>query len=125
MCFSFSRSGVRVGVTWARILGMLVVVNENFMDIEFICSAMSCESKLNGLILNTLFILDFFLFLQIRKKLPKVNRQLAARILENEGAEDENKDADVEIKKTSKKKKVISSDIFKDERFAEMFRDEV
>lgn len=125
MCFSFSRSGVRVGVTWARVLGMLVVVNENFMDIEFICSAMSCESKLNGLILNTLFILDFFLFLQIRKKLPKVNRQLAARILENEGAEDENKDADVEIKKTSKKKKVISSDIFKDERFAEMFRDEV
>ena len=125
MCFSFSRSGVRVGVTWARILGMLVVVNENFMDIEFICSAMSCESKLNGLILNTFFILDFFLFLQIRKKLPKVNRQLAARILENEGAEDENKDADVEIMKTSKKKKVISSDIFKDERFAEMFRDEV
>lgn len=125
MCFSFSRSGVRVGVTWARVLGMLVVVNENFMDIEFICSAMSCESKLNGLILNTFFILDFFLFLQIRKKLPKVNRQLAARILENEGAEDENKDADVEIKKTSKKKKVISSDIFKDERFAEMFRDEV
>lgn len=125
MCFSFSRSGVRVGVTWARVLGMLVVVNENFMDIEFICSAMSCESKLNGLILNTFFILDFFLFLQIRKKLPKVNRQLAARILENEGAEDENKDADVEIMKTSKKKKVISSDIFKDERFAEMFRDEV
>ncbi|KAL4644129.1 hypothetical protein ACB098_02G120800 [Castanea mollissima] len=61
----------------------------------------------------------------IRKKLPKVNRQLAARILENEEAENENKDADVhEIKKASKKKKGISSEIFKDERFAEMFRDE-
>jgi len=112
-------------VTWARVLGISVVVNENFMDIEFICSAMSCDSKLNGLILNTLFVLDFFLFLQIRKKLPKVNRQLAARILENGEAENEYKDADVEIKKTSKKKKGISSEIFKDERFAEMFRDEV
>ena len=35
--------------------GMLVVVNENFMDMEFICSAMSCESKLNGLILKYSF----------------------------------------------------------------------
>nr|XP_023872476.1 nucleolar protein 10 [Quercus suber] len=60
----------------------------------------------------------------IRKKLPKVNRQLAARILENGEAENENKDVDVEIKKISKKKKGISSEIFKDERFAEMFRDE-
>lgn len=102
-------------MTWARVLGISVFVNENFMDIEFICSAMS----------NTLFVLDFFLFLQIRKKLPKVNRQLAARILENGEAENEYKGADVEIKKTSKKKKGISSEIFKDERFAEMFRDEV
>lgn len=113
-------------MTWAWVLGISVLVNENFMDIEFIFSTMSCESKLNGLILNTLFVLDFCLFLQIRKKLPKVNRQLAARILENEEAENENKDVDVhEIKKASKKKKGISSEIFKDERFAEMFRDEV
>lgn len=56
----------------------------------------------------------------IKRKLPKVNRTLAARILENEEAEDEKKDAD-NAKKTSKKKKGLSSDVLKDERFAAMF----
>ena len=72
------------------------------------------------------FISGFFLFLQIRKKLPKVNRELAARILENEEAVNERKDTeDNETKKTSKRKKGISSEIFKDERFADMFNNEV
>ncbi|GMY19372.1 nucleolar protein 10 [Fagus crenata] len=61
----------------------------------------------------------------IRKKLPKVNRELAARILENEEAVNERKDTeDNETKKTSKRKKGISSEIFKDERFADMFNNE-
>lgn len=67
------------------------------------------------------------MFLQIKRKLPKVNRVLAARILEDEEAENETKDADGgdAIKKKSKKKKALSSDVFKDERFAAMFENKV
>lgn len=58
----------------------------------------------------------------LKRKLPKVNRGLAARILENEEAENEKKDDDDnENKKKLKKKKALSSDVFKDERFAAMF----
>ncbi|KAJ4716803.1 Nucleolar protein 10-like [Melia azedarach] len=58
----------------------------------------------------------------LKRKLPKVNRGLAARILENEEAENETKEADDdELKKKSKKKKGLGSDVFKDERFAAMF----
>lgn len=65
-------------------------------------------------------------FLQIKRKLPKVNRVLAARILEDEEAENETKDADGDdIKKKSKKKKALSSDVFKDERFTAMFENKV
>lgn len=62
--------------------------------------------------------------LQIKRRLPKVNRDLAAHILDNEKAEaeDEKKDTDGnETKKTSKKKKGLSSEVLKDERFAKMF----
>ncbi|KAB1222200.1 Nucleolar protein 10 [Morella rubra] len=60
----------------------------------------------------------------IRRKLPKVNRDLAARILETEEAENEKRDADdKEIKKASKKKKGLSSDVLEDERFTAMFSD--
>lgn len=66
------------------------------------------------------------MFLQIRRKLPKVNRDLAARILETEEAETEKRDADdKEIKKASKKKKGLSSDVLEDERFTAMFSDKV
>lgn len=66
------------------------------------------------------------MFLQIRRKLPKVNRDLAARILETEEAENEKRDADdKEIKKASKKKKGLSSDVLEDERFTAMFSDKV
>ncbi|KMT15164.1 hypothetical protein BVRB_3g062780 [Beta vulgaris subsp. vulgaris] len=54
----------------------------------------------------------------IRRKLPKVNRRLAGSLLEDEAAEIE-KDADT--KRTSKKRKGLSSDILKDDRFADMF----
>ncbi|XP_031281010.1 nucleolar protein 10-like [Pistacia vera] len=58
----------------------------------------------------------------LKRKLPNVNCGLAARILENEEAEDESKDVDDnETKKKSKKKKGLGSDVFKDERFVAMF----
>ncbi|XVF56273.1 hypothetical protein PTKIN_Ptkin06aG0105700 [Pterospermum kingtungense] len=61
----------------------------------------------------------------MKRKLPKVkvNQDLAEQILENEEAENEKKDGDGnETKKTSKKKKgALSTDIFKDDRFAQMF----
>ncbi|XVF30399.1 hypothetical protein REPUB_Repub16aG0053900 [Reevesia pubescens] len=63
----------------------------------------------------------------MKRKLPKVkvNQDLAERILENEEAENEKKDTDGnETKKTSKKKKgALSTDIFKDDRFAQIFED--
>ena len=59
---------------------------------------------------------SFLSSLQIKRKLPKVNSVLAARILEDEEAENETKGADGDdIKKKSKKKKSLSSDVFKDE----------
>ncbi|KAL0404824.1 UNVERIFIED_CONTAM: Nucleolar protein 10 [Sesamum radiatum] len=64
----------------------------------------------------------------IKRKLPKVNRALAARLLEEEEELNENKgadDADVQktsdAKKTSKKKKGLTSEVLKDERFTAMF----
>ncbi|GMH01582.1 hypothetical protein Nepgr_003421 [Nepenthes gracilis] len=59
----------------------------------------------------------------LRRKLPKVNRDLAARLMNNE-AENEMKDADQADKKASKKRKGMSSEILKDPRFEEMFRNE-
>ncbi|KAK3440966.1 hypothetical protein EUGRSUZ_B01227 [Eucalyptus grandis] len=58
----------------------------------------------------------------IKRKLPKVNRVLAARLLENDEAENENKESDDnEPKKKSKKKKGLDGEVLKDERFAAMF----
>lgn len=58
----------------------------------------------------------------IKRKLPKVNRVLAARLLENDEAENENKETDDnEPKKKSKKKKGLDGEVLKDERFAAMF----
>ncbi|CAN1795543.1 Nucleolar protein 10 [Linum perenne] len=54
----------------------------------------------------------------IKKRLPKVNRSLAARILENE-IESQRKDEDGIGKK--KKTKGLASDIFNDSRFSNMF----
>ncbi|KDP21176.1 hypothetical protein JCGZ_21647 [Jatropha curcas] len=57
-----------------------------------------------------------------RRRLPKVNRNLAASILENEEAENEKKETDeTETKRASKKKKGLGAEIFKDERFSKMF----
>ncbi|XP_027358064.1 nucleolar protein 10 isoform X2 [Abrus precatorius] len=61
----------------------------------------------------------------IRKKLPKVNRALAARLLECEEAENEKRDADDgETKKASKKKKGLSMQDLQDERFKAIFTNE-
>ncbi|CAJ1952162.1 unnamed protein product [Sphenostylis stenocarpa] len=59
----------------------------------------------------------------VRKKLPKVNRALAARLLESEEAENEKRDADDETKRASKKKKGISMQDLEDERFKAIFTD--
>lgn len=66
----------------------------------------------------------------MKRKIPKVkvNQELAVRIVENEEAENTKKDIDDnESKKTSKKKKkgALSTEIFKDERFAQMFENKV
>lgn len=64
--------------------------------------------------------------LQVRKKLPKVNRALAARLLESEEVENEKRDGDDdETKKASKKKKGLSMQDLQDERFKAIFTDEV
>ena len=67
-----------------------------------------------------------FVFLQIKRKLPKVNRGLAARLLEDEDAENEGRDIDNgDTKKISKKKKGLTSEVMKDDRFAAMFENKV
>ncbi|CAK7340222.1 unnamed protein product [Dovyalis caffra] len=59
----------------------------------------------------------------IPKKLPKVNRKLAASIIEKE-AENEQNDADKnETKKASKKKKGLGHEILEDDRFKALFED--
>lgn len=66
--------------------------------------------------------------MQVRKKLPKVNRALAARLLETEEAENEKRDGDVddgEAKKASKKKKGLSMQDLQDDRFKAIFTNEV
>ncbi|PKU84456.1 nucleolar protein 10 [Dendrobium catenatum] len=59
----------------------------------------------------------------IKRKLPKVNRLLAARLLENQEAEGEVMIADDHNakKKLSKKNRGLTSDILRDERFTAMF----
>ena len=70
------------------------------------------------------FLLSFIL--QIKRKLPKVNRALAARLLEEEEELNENKGADdADVQKTSKKKKGLTSEVLKDERFTAMFENKV
>ncbi|KAF7804019.1 nucleolar protein 10 [Senna tora] len=59
----------------------------------------------------------------IRRKLPKVNRALAARLLESEEVENDKKDAgDDETAKVSKKKKGLRMEDLKDDRFAAIFK---
>eukprot|EP01018_Ginkgo_biloba_P008604 Gb_40390 [translate_table: standard] len=64
----------------------------------------------------------------IKRKLPKVNKDLAARLLATEDAEEgENEHEDGEDlvqQNASKKKKRVGSELLKDERFAAMFHDE-
>ncbi|KAI3460683.1 hypothetical protein Pfo_017346 [Paulownia fortunei] len=66
----------------------------------------------------------------IKRKLPKVNRTLAARLLEEEEEQNDKKVADgadtqktSDAKKTSKKKKGLTSEVLTDERFTAMFED--
>ncbi|KAH9318356.1 hypothetical protein KI387_020125, partial [Taxus chinensis] len=64
----------------------------------------------------------------IKRKLPKVNKDLAARLLANQDDEDgqnEPEDEEVSVKKivSKKKKRNGGSQLLKDERFAAMFRD--
>lgn len=62
----------------------------------------------------------------VKRKLPKVNRDLANRIFNNEEVEEEMKNVDDSQmkKKSSKKNKGLTSDILKDDRFKAMFENE-
>ncbi|KAK9106221.1 hypothetical protein Scep_023065 [Stephania cephalantha] len=60
----------------------------------------------------------------IMRKLPKVNRELAARILENEETEEVEVKDDGDDKNKKKKKKGLDSGLMKDERFAAMFENQ-
>ncbi|XP_058779910.1 uncharacterized protein LOC131653671 [Vicia villosa] len=59
----------------------------------------------------------------IKRKLPKVNRTLAARLLETEDIENEKRDdvEENETKKLSKKKKGLSMQDLEDDRFKDIF----
>ncbi|CAM8902392.1 unnamed protein product [Rhodiola kirilowii] len=59
----------------------------------------------------------------IKRKLPKANRTLAKSIYETEDAENGTKDDNADDTKKSKKKKGLSSEVFKDERFSVLFED--
>jgi ribosome biogenesis protein ENP2 len=67
------------------------------------------------------------LALQIKRKLPKVNRGLATRLLETEDTENEKRDAveDDKTKKKSAKKKGISMQDLEDDRFKAIFTNKV
>ncbi|KAK9671224.1 hypothetical protein RND81_12G014400 [Saponaria officinalis] len=54
----------------------------------------------------------------MKRRLPKVNREKARELLENEEAE---KETDADVNKPLKKKKAISSDILNDDRFTDFF----
>lgn len=56
--------------------------------------------------------------------MPKVNQQLAVKLLEYEETENETKDEN-ETNKPSKKKKALDKNIFEDERFKAIFEDKV
>ncbi|KAK1273208.1 hypothetical protein QJS04_geneDACA022269 [Acorus gramineus] len=57
----------------------------------------------------------------IKRKLPKVNRVLAARLLENEAEENKTQEVDDSTAKKTSKKKKLGSELLKDERFTAMF----
>ncbi|XP_017247710.1 uncharacterized protein LOC108218998 isoform X2 [Daucus carota subsp. sativus] len=59
----------------------------------------------------------------IKRTLPKVNRGIYKRLLEDEEAEINRKDADdADIKKKSKKKKGLPAEVMKDDRFGGIFK---
>lgn len=67
-------------------------------------------------------------FLQKKRRLPNVNRDLAATLLKEEDGEEEKKSAEDEeaAKKASKKKKLgLSDENFTDGRFSAMFENQV
>lgn len=64
--------------------------------------------------------------LQNKRKLPKVNRGLYGELLENEEAENLKENVDgIDAKKTSKKKRGLTIDNLKDERFKRIIENEV
>lgn len=73
-----------------------------------------------------LFLQPVLPFLQIKRTLPKVNRGIYKRLLEDEEAEINRKDADdADIKKKSKKKKGLPAEVMKDDRFGGIFKNPV
>ncbi|KAI3691172.1 hypothetical protein L2E82_49391 [Cichorium intybus] len=65
----------------------------------------------------------------IKKKLPKVNRVLAKRLLEDEEFEANKKETDASVvtdtnKKPSKKKRGLTTEVLQDDRFTSLFKNE-
>ena len=72
------------------------------------------------------FILSCVWFLsQLKRKLPKVNRNLAKKILEMEEVGNDKDAEPADAKKSSKRKKEPIGDLMDDERFKELFTKEV
>ena len=68
--------------------------------------------------------------MQVKKKLPKVNRELAARLLAGGGADsvvsdEETIDAPSEGAKKDVQRKKLNTSLLKDDRFAAIFKNEV
>jgi hypothetical protein len=64
----------------------------------------------------------------VKKKLPKVNRELAARLLEGGGDEEvavEDGEALIDGAKKDGRRKKMNTALLKDDRFAAIFKDEV
>lgn len=68
---------------------------------------------------------SFLCLLQIKRRLPKVNRGIFKNLLENEEAETKKDADDADIKKKSKKRKGLNAEVLKDGRFDPLFKNTV
>ncbi|XP_011101990.1 nucleolar protein 10-like [Sesamum indicum] len=84
------------------------------------------SKKKKGLTIEVLKDERFTAIFENKRKLPKVNRALAARLLQEEEELNQNKGGDdADVQKTSNKKKGLMSDVLKDERFRAMFENKI
>ncbi|KAG6744703.1 hypothetical protein POTOM_051341 [Populus tomentosa] len=80
-------------------------------------------SEMGSFAYRIFFLSIYSLYWNIPKKLPKVNRKLAASVIEKEAEIEQIEDDKNETKKASRKKKGLGPEIFEDERFKALFED--